>query len=82
MTLNRYVLDTNVLISAVFSPQSPAFLAYQKALDTGILLASQAVLIAFGPAIYSTKCYRMKGGRETYELMEVNCDAEDKISDS
>lgn len=38
--LNRYVLDTNVLVSAVLSPNSPANLAYQKALDTGILLIS------------------------------------------
>jgi predicted nucleic acid-binding protein len=36
--LNRYVLDANVLVSAVLSPDSTANLAYQKALDTGILL--------------------------------------------
>ena len=40
MTLNRYVLDTNVLVSAVLSPNSTANQAYQKALETGILLAS------------------------------------------
>jgi putative PIN family toxin of toxin-antitoxin system len=38
--LNRYVLDANVLVSAVLSPGSTANLAYQKALDTGILLIS------------------------------------------
>jgi hypothetical protein len=40
VTLNRYVLDTNVLVSAVLSPNSTANQAYQKALETGILLAS------------------------------------------
>ena len=40
MTLNRYVLDANVLVSAVLSPNSTANQAYQKALETGILLAS------------------------------------------
>ena len=38
--LNRYVLDANVLVSAVLSPNSTANLAYQKALDTGVLLIS------------------------------------------
>jgi putative PIN family toxin of toxin-antitoxin system len=38
--LNRYVLDANVLVSAVLSPNFTANLAYQKALDTGILLIS------------------------------------------
>jgi hypothetical protein len=33
-------LDANVLVSAVLSPGSTANLAYQKALDTGILLIS------------------------------------------
>ena len=38
--LNRYVLDANVLVSAVLSPGSTANPAYQKALETGILLIS------------------------------------------
>jgi putative PIN family toxin of toxin-antitoxin system len=38
--LNRYVLDANVLVSGVLSPNFTANLAYQKALDTGILLIS------------------------------------------
>jgi predicted nucleic acid-binding protein len=37
VTLNRYVLDANVLVSAVLSPSSTANQAYQKALDTGLL---------------------------------------------
>jgi len=41
--LNRYVLDANVLVSAVLSPGSTANLAYQKALDTGILLIKEYV---------------------------------------
>jgi hypothetical protein len=40
VTLNRYVLDANVLVSAVLSSNSTAYQAYQNALDTGILLAS------------------------------------------
>ena len=32
MTLNRYVLDANVLVSAVLSPNSTANQAYQKLL--------------------------------------------------
>jgi putative PIN family toxin of toxin-antitoxin system len=44
VTLNRYVLDTNVLVSAVLSPNSTASQAYQKALDTGVLLASTQTL--------------------------------------
>jgi putative PIN family toxin of toxin-antitoxin system len=47
VTFNRYVFDTNVLISAVFSPRSSAFQAYQKALDTGILLASPTILAEY-----------------------------------
>ena len=43
MTLNRYVLDANVLVSAILSPNSTAnqaYQTYQKALETGVLLAS------------------------------------------
>jgi len=39
--LNRYVLDANVLVSAVLSPGSTANQAYLKSLDTGILLISR-----------------------------------------
>jgi hypothetical protein len=37
VSLNRYVLDANVLVSAVLSPNSTANQAYQKALETGVL---------------------------------------------
>ena len=39
MVLKRYVFDTNVLVSAILLPDSTAFTAYVKALETGVLLA-------------------------------------------
>jgi putative PIN family toxin of toxin-antitoxin system len=90
VTFNRYVLDTNVLISAVFSPQSPAFLAYQKALDTGILLASQAVLAEYKVVFSRSKFDRyvpkerrklfldaLIEGVERVEIQEVITDCRD-----
>jgi putative PIN family toxin of toxin-antitoxin system len=67
VTLNRYVLDSNVLISAVFSPQSSAFSAYQKALDTGILLASQAVLAEY-MAVFSRSKFDRYVSRERRQI--------------
>ena len=53
--LNRYVLDANVLVSAVLSPGSTANLAYQKALDTGILLISVETFAGCENVIFCSK---------------------------
>jgi putative PIN family toxin of toxin-antitoxin system len=53
--LNRYVLDANVLVSAVLSPGSTASLAYQKALDTGILLISSETFAECENVIFRPK---------------------------
>ena len=53
--LNRYVLDANVLVSAVLSPGSTANLAYQKALDTGILLISVETFAECENVIFRSK---------------------------
>ena len=55
MTLKLYVIDTNVLISAVLLPNSTAYNAYVKALDTGILLASSQTLAEYGEVILRSK---------------------------
>ena len=55
MMLNRYVLDANVLVSAVLSPGSTANLAYQKALDTGILLISVETFAECESVIFRSK---------------------------
>jgi uncharacterized protein len=57
VTLNRYVLDANVLVSAVLSPNSTANQAYQKALETGILLASIQTFTEYESVI---SCYISK----------------------
>ena len=53
--LNRYILDANVLVSAVLSPGSTANLAYQKALDTGILLISVETFAGCENVIFCSK---------------------------
>lgn len=55
MMLNRYVLDANVLVSAVLSPGSTANLAYQKALETGILLISVETFAECESVIFRSK---------------------------
>ena len=47
MALKRYVLDTNVLVSAILLPDSTASAAYVKALETGVLLASPETLAEY-----------------------------------
>ena len=53
--LNRYVLDVNVLVSAVLSPNSTANLPYQKALETGILLISVETFAECENVIFRSK---------------------------
>ncbi|MFM7438418.1 MAG: putative toxin-antitoxin system toxin component, PIN family [Snowella sp.] len=53
--LNRYILDANVLVSAVLFPNSTANLAYQKALDTGILLISVETFSEYKNVIFRPK---------------------------
>ena len=53
--LNRYVLDTNILVSAVLFPNSTANLAYQKALDIGILLISVETFSEYENVIFRPK---------------------------
>jgi uncharacterized protein len=55
VTLNRYVIDANVLISAILSPNSTASQADQKALDTGILLASSQTFLEYKNVICRPK---------------------------
>ncbi|MDJ0731673.1 MAG: putative toxin-antitoxin system toxin component, PIN family [Crocosphaera sp.] len=55
MTIKRYVIDTNVLISAVLLPDSTAYHPYIKALDTGILLASSSTLAEYSEVILRSK---------------------------
>ncbi len=55
MTIKRYVIDTNVLISAILLPESTAYNAYIKALDTGILLASSSTLAEYSEVILRSK---------------------------
>ena len=74
MTIKRYVLDTNVLISAVLLPESTAYNAYIKALDTGILLASSSTLAEYSEVILRSKFdrYSSKERRQVFlnELMQ------------
>ena len=58
MTIKRYVIDTNVLISAILLPESTAYNAYIKALDTGILLASSSTLSEYSEVILRSKLDR------------------------
>lgn len=55
VTLNRYVLDANVLISAVLSSLSTANQAYLKALDTGIVLISTETFSEYERVIFRSK---------------------------
>ena len=55
MTIKRYVIDTNVLISAILLPDSTAYNAYIKALETGILLASSSTLAEYSEVILRSK---------------------------
>ncbi|MGK7880065.1 MAG: putative toxin-antitoxin system toxin component, PIN family [Crocosphaera sp.] len=55
MTIKRYIIDTNVLISAILLPDSTAYNAYIKALDTGILLASSSTLAEYSEVILRSK---------------------------
>lgn len=58
MSLNRYVLDTNVLVSAILLPNCTAYQAYQKALDTGILLVSSQTFSEYENVILRPKFER------------------------
>ena len=55
MVLKRYVFDTNVLVSAILLPDSTAFTAYVKALETGVLLASPETLAEYQEVILRRK---------------------------
>jgi putative PIN family toxin of toxin-antitoxin system len=90
VTLNRYVLDANVLISAVLSPNSTAHQAYQKALDTGILLASTQTLAEYENVMLRSKFDRyvslarrqsflaeLRGGVEKIRIIEFITDCRD-----
>lgn len=90
MTLNRYVLDANVLVSAVLSPNSTAYQAYQKALDTGILLASNQTLAEYENVMLRSKFDRyislarrqnflaeLRVGVELIQIIELITDCRD-----
>ena len=90
MTLNRYVLDANVLVSAVLSPNSTANQAYQKALETGILLASIQTFTEYESVISRPKFDRyislsrrqnflseLRAGVELIEIIEFITDCRD-----
>ena len=53
--LKRYVLDTNVLISAVLAGASPAAQAFRIALKSGILLRSDQTLQEFSEVLARPK---------------------------
>lgn len=75
--LNRYVLDANVLISAVLLPNSTANLAYQKALDTGILLISVETFCEYENVIFRPKFTRyVSVARRQLFLAELKAVAE------
>jgi putative PIN family toxin of toxin-antitoxin system len=90
VTLNRYVLDANVLVSAVLSPNSTANQAYQKALETGILLASIQTFTEYESVISRPKFDRyislsrrqnflaeLRAGVELIEIIEFITDCRD-----
>ena len=79
MTVNRYVIDTNLLISAVFSPDSPAARAYQKALDTGILLASPATLAEYEAVFLRPKFDRYVPRDRRRAFLDVLIEAVERI---
>lgn len=83
-------MDTNVLISAVLSPNSTAHQAYQKALDTGILLASIQTFAEYESVMLRPKfdCYvslarrqtfldELRGGIELINIIEFITDCRD-----
>ena len=45
MTNNRFVIDTNVIVSALIFPSSPPRLAFNKAYDEGKILASRVTIL-------------------------------------
>jgi uncharacterized protein len=53
--LKRYVLDTNVLISAVLAGASPAAQAFRLALRSGVLLRSDKTLQEFAEVLARPK---------------------------
>ncbi len=77
MTIKRYVIDTNVLISAILLPDSTAYNAYIKALDTGILLASSSTLAEYSEVILRSKFDRYSSQeRREFFLNELIKDVE------
>jgi uncharacterized protein len=45
MTNNRFVIDTNVIVSALIFPSSPPRLAFNKVYDAGKILASRVTIL-------------------------------------
>ncbi len=58
MMRNRYVIDTNTIISALLLPLSIPRQAFDKAFDTGVILVSDALIVEL-----STVCRRSKFNR-------------------
>jgi uncharacterized protein len=52
---NRFVLDANVLVSAVLSSQSKAHQAFDLAIDTGIILMSDPVFTEIAEVLLRPK---------------------------
>jgi len=90
VTLNRYVLDANVLVSAILSPNSRANQAYQKSLETGVLLASTETFAEYENVISRPKFDRyisfarrqnflaeLRAGVELIEIIELITDCRD-----
>lgn len=71
MNLKRYVVDTNVLISAVLLSNSKAQLAFDYALESGYLLVSENTLFEFRSVLSRSKFERYKSLTERLFFYEI-----------
>ena len=71
MTNNRFVLDTNVIVSALLLPRSVPRQAFDKAFAQGVVLTSVATLDELDDVIRRKKFDRYVGEEKRLEFLEV-----------